>query len=302
MDHRDHHLLYQRNTPTSTSTSTPSHTPSPHLPISTSTVSTSSFTYPVPVLHPELPPTTTSPLDLPLPLSSSSLPTPQVQVPLTAQAPAVYSGFDLDLDLSSPDPSEDRRGDSLTSFTGDGLPVPNASDIVGGVGASGISKSIPMERSQARVRAATALRALKRQARVLAEADAPIKSSGGSVGSSGRGGAKATVKTKAVRSAFVSRQRGRHYAALLAEHVCRIECERDAAAANNRSLTAEIAHLRACLQTHTAARTHSPSHPPTHSHSQRHHHHQQPEAAMAAAAFTHVLDGVIEAVARDAGR
>lgn len=88
-----------------------------------------------------------------------------------------------------------------------------------------------MEDETVRVRTATTLRSLKRQARHLAECEAP------QMGSS--------IKRKAVRSAFVSRQTGRHYARLLAEHVSNLEHERDETL---RSVNETAAHVKALRQ------------------------------------------------------
>lgn len=95
-----------------------------------------------------------------------------------------------------------------------------------------------MERaSSARVRAATTLRTLKRRARELAENDAPSLTG--------------NCRQKAVRSAFVSRQTGRHYARLLAEHVAALESERDEVMQNNQVVTAQIETMRAWLNANT---------------------------------------------------
>ncbi len=91
----------------------------------------------------------------------------------------------------------------------------------------------------ARIRAATTLRSLKRQARLLAESEAPP------VG--------ASTRRKAVRSAFVSRQTGRHYARLLAEHVATLERERDDVARANQQAASEVQALRTWLSVHAPA-------------------------------------------------
>ncbi len=87
-------------------------------------------------------------------------------------------------------------------------------------------------------RAATTLRGLKRQARQLAEREAPH------AGSSSR--------RKAVRSAFVSRQTGRHYARLLADHVTTLERERDEAVQSINQTVGEVKALRHWLSMNTA--------------------------------------------------
>ncbi len=96
-----------------------------------------------------------------------------------------------------------------------------------------------MEAEAARIRAATTLRTLKRQARVLAEREAPP------VGSS--------TRRKAVRSAFVSRQTGRHYARLLADHVCTLERERDEAMHSINQTADDVKALRRWLALNAAA-------------------------------------------------
>lgn len=121
--------------------------------------------------------------------------------------------------------------------------------------------------ADARLRAAIAIRALRQEARDLAEADAPQA-------------ALKSNKPKAVRSAFISRQRKRYYAVLLAEHVRQIEAERDQAALRNKTFGYEIAYFRQWLAVNE--RLHA--------------------ADQATAAFTRMLDGVIEEAGRKSSK
>lgn len=97
----------------------------------------------------------------------------------------------------------------------------------------------------ARRRSALAVRQLQRRARTLAEREyllAPRRSL-----------ERPTTNTAELkkrmrnRSAFISRQTGRHYERLLVAHVARGEAERDAGAADVRQSAAEVSALRATV-------------------------------------------------------
>lgn len=102
-----------------------------------------------------------------------------------------------------------------------------------------------MELQLPRIRTATAIRKLKRRARDIAESEAPQV-----VGS--------TSKRKAVRSAFVSRQTGRHYARLLAEHVSNLELERDQTIESIKKTAADVRLLRQMLAWNTSITAEEP--------------------------------------------
>lgn len=96
-----------------------------------------------------------------------------------------------------------------------------------------------MQDEESRLRAATTLRKLKQQARELAEREAPPHHD------------NHTSRRKAVRSAFISRQTGRHYARLLAQHLATLEEERDEAVRVNKRTAAEVRTMRLWVNANT---------------------------------------------------
>ena len=97
-----------------------------------------------------------------------------------------------------------------------------------------------METHTVQMRAATTLRSLKRQARELAEHDATTTQ------------VPKSLRKKAVRSAFVSRQTGRHYARLLAQHVVKLERERDETVQSIHETAADVTALRQWLSLYSS--------------------------------------------------
>lgn len=89
-----------------------------------------------------------------------------------------------------------------------------------------------------RVDAGPVLRTLRARARAMAEA---------AYGRRGGGGGDIRKRTRN-RSAYVSRHAARHYEHLLAEHVQRVEDERDAQAAAYQAEVDAVAQLRTVAQ------------------------------------------------------